>query len=258
MSQMAVASDLRVLDVLIDEKCYLPENPVFRNFELTVGRREFVSVLGPSGCGKTTLLRMIAGLDTNYTGRVIHNGERVVCPDPSRGIVFQEARLLPWLTAEQNVSFAVPRRISGLQRLHNARLSLTKAGMANCFHLLPCQMSGGMKKRVALARALVNLPSLLLMDEPFVGVDPFVRFALQDSVEQINEDYEFSTVLVTHDVDDAVFLSDRIIVLSNHPTSIIQDVSVDLPRPRERTSQAMAELSNFILKHLLASHIHAN
>ncbi len=206
------------------------------SINLTINKTEIVSLIGTSGCGKSTILRIIAGLDCPTSGTVRIDHQLINQPHPDINIIFQEARLMPWLTVWENIQF-------GLQHLSRSRRNLltgeiiTKVGLTEFAQLLPRQLSGGMSQRVAIARALVTQPSILLLDEPFSALDAFTRLNLQDHLLQIwNYDHP-TMILVTHDVEEALILSDRVIVLRGNPGRIHQEFAIDLPRPRRRTDQ---------------------
>jgi ABC-type nitrate/sulfonate/bicarbonate transport system ATPase subunit len=242
------------LSVRIDRKSFRKggtEVRVLEDVAFEVARGEFVSILGPSGCGKTTLLRLIAGLDTDFDGDLRLVGARVSGPGRDRGVVFQESRLLPWLSVASNVAFALPEGIGREVRRRRVDEALRLVGLAGSRDAWPYQLSGGQEKRVALARALVNLPELLLMDEPFAALDVLAKYALQDEVARVHEQRRLTTVLITHDVDECIYLSDRIMIMSDHPATIRRIYEVDLPRPRLRTSDVLAHLRAMILGELL-------
>lgn len=225
------------------------ERPVLTDFDVTVARGEFVSLLGPSGCGKTTLLGLIAGLDTAYDGQIILDGRLVTGPGADRGVVFQESRLLPWMTVAQNVAFAVAAHTEDAAQRIDAVLGLV--GLAEFKESWPRELSGGMEKRAALARALVNVPKLLLLDEPLTGLDSFAKYAMQDEIARVHKVEGVTTLLVTHDIDEAIYLSDRIAILSSSPATIIRTIHVTQQRPRARDSRAYAELRSELLRELL-------
>jgi NitT/TauT family transport system ATP-binding protein len=194
---------------------------------------EFVSILGPSGCGKTTVLNIIAGFITATSGDVCVGGRRVTGPGPDRGVVFQSFALFPWKTALQNVAFGLKvRGIGKASREKVAREYLRIVGLAGSEDRLPHEMSGGMQQRVGVARALANEPRVMLMDEPFASVDAQTRVNLQEDLIRIWEQRRPTIFFVTHDVDEAVFLSDRIIVLAAKPGRVREIIDVDLQRPR--------------------------
>ena len=250
---MVPASTHKSLDVNIRMKAYPRDVAIIQNLEFTLTKGEFVSLVGPSGCGKTTLLRLIAGLDAAYEGEIKTDGELVRSPGPDRGVVFQESRLLPWLSVEQNVAFALPPTISQVERTQRVTHVLELVGLKRSARAWPYQLSGGMAKRVALARALVNLPKVLLLDEPLSGVDPFVRFGLEDEIARLHFCEGLTTLLVTHDVDEAVYLSDRVLVLGGSPSRILEEFQIELARSRSRTSTGAIAYRQRIIDRLLAA-----
>ncbi|TAN58331.1 MAG: ABC transporter ATP-binding protein [Rhodospirillales bacterium] len=221
------------------------------NIELEIGKGQFISIVGSSGCGKSTLLRIIAGLETNYRGQVLMNGKPVTGPGLDRGMVFQEHRLLPWLTVEQNVAF-------GLHGLAEAEISkrvdehLELVGLSGFKHAYPAQLSGGMAQRVAIARALVNQPSILLLDEPFGALDAMTKIQMQQEVLRIWEAERATMVLVTHDIEEAIYLGDVVVVMSSRPGRIKKIIHVDLPRPRDRSNHHFTNLRQSIFREFFA------
>jgi ABC-type nitrate/sulfonate/bicarbonate transport system ATPase subunit len=221
---------------------------VLRDISLSVAPGEFVAIVGASGCGKSTLLRLILGLDTDYDGEIRLEGARVRKPGLDRGIVFQEHRLLPWLTAAGNVATALRR--SGRPVQERARLvaeHLALVGLTSFANAWPAQLSGGMAQRVAIARALVNRPRFLLLDEPLGALDALTRLRLQDELARIVQVENCTVLLVTHDVDEAVFLADRIVVLDPDPGRVARIVTVDLDRDRDRSAPAFLRLRDEVL-----------
>jgi sulfonate transport system ATP-binding protein len=206
------------------------------SIDLTVNRSEIISLIGTSGCGKSTILRIIAGLSFPSSGTVRIDDQIITKPHPEISIIFQESRLMPWLTVWENIQF-------GLQHLPKTQRNLLtgeiieKVGLTQFAKALPKELSGGMAQRVAIARALVTNPSILLLDEPFSALDAFTRLSLQDHLLQIWEYDHPTMILVTHDVEEAVMLSDRVIVMRGNPGRIHQEFAIDLPRPRRRTDQ---------------------
>lgn len=216
---------------------------------LAIAPGEIVSLVGTSGCGKSTLLRIIAGLDAPTLGRVSIDGDAIASPHPKVGIIFQEPRLMPWLSVWQNVQFGLDERTpSDRQAVTNA--ALAKVGLLDFAHCLPRQLSGGMAQRVAIARALVTKPSILLLDEPFSALDAFTRNTLQDHLLDIWQGDRPTMVLVTHDIEEALVLSDRVIVLRSQPGRIHQEYSLDLPRPRRRTDPMLQRWKERLLVEL--------
>jgi sulfonate transport system ATP-binding protein len=222
---------------------------VLRDISLSLRTGDFVAIVGASGCGKSTLLRLILGLDTDYKGEIRLEGKRVRRPGLDRGVVFQEHRLLPWLTAEGNVAAALRR--SGLPAPERTRLvaeHLALVGLSNFATAWPAQLSGGMSQRVAIARALVNRPRFLLLDEPLGALDALTRLRLQDELARIVQFEKSTVLLVTHDVDEAVFLADRIVVLQPNPGRVSRIVKVDLERgDRDRSAPAFLRLRDEVL-----------
>ena len=214
---------------------------VLREVSLDVREGEFVAIVGASGCGKSTLLRMIAGLEGNYEGDIAVASVSVSRPSLDRGIMFQDHRLLPWLTVEQNVAFALLN--VALPKAEKAALvseHIALVGLSNFARAFPHQLSGGMAQRVALARALVNRPRLLMLDEPFGALDALTRARMQEELQRIVEQGGLTTLLVTHDVDEALYLADRIVVMQPDPGRVSQIVEVQEPRPRDRGSASLA------------------
>jgi len=227
-----------------------------RDINLTVAKGEFVTMIGHSGCGKSTLLNLIAGLTTPTQGSLICANREIAGPGPDRGVVFQNHSLLPWLTCFENVYLAVERvfgqtREAGIPAESRAQLrartdaALAMVGLTPAAQKRPGEISGGMKQRVGIARALSMEPNVLLLDEPFGALDALTRAKLQDELLQIVAKTQSTVVMVTHDVDEAVLLSDRIVMLTNGPAATIGEIlAVDLPRPRDRIE--LAEDSRYV------------
>ncbi|MCM1985790.1 MAG: ATP-binding cassette domain-containing protein [Methanococcoides sp.] len=221
------------------------------NVDLEIKDKEFVCFIGPSGCGKTTLLRTIAGLEMPDKGQITLDGGDITIPDSTRGMVFQEYSLFPWRTVIQNITFGPQMKgISKNKTLEVAEKYLKLVGLEQFRNSYPYELSGGMRQRVAIARALANEPKVLLMDEPFGALDAQTRNTLQKELLQVWAKYQITIVFVTHSVDEAVFLADKIVVMSARPGRIKKVINVDLPRPRERTSSEANELRNQLLKML--------
>lgn len=217
--------------------------PVLRDVTLRIGKGEYVSIIGHSGCGKSTLLNIVAGLLPATTGGVVLEGREISGPGPDRAVVFQNHSLLPWLTCYENIKLAVDRTVGrGMSRAERAEwtehnLALVRMGHAR--NKRPAEISGGMKQRIGIARALAMKPKVLLLDEPFGALDALTRAHLQDQVMQIHADLGTTILMITHDVDEAVLLSDRIVMLTNGPNAQVGEVlAVDLPRPRDRIALA--------------------
>lgn len=202
--------------------------------EIEIRPGEFVCILGPSGCGKSTLLNSIAGYVQPTTGRVVVDGEEVRDPGPDRGMVFQQYSLFPWKTVRENIAFGPHiRGVSRQETSSTAETFLEMVGLTKFAARYPAELSGGMQQRVGIARALANYPRVLLMDEPFGALDSQTRHMMQESLLKIWEEFGTTVLFVTHDIDEAVFLADRVLVMSASPGSIIADLRIDLPRPRE-------------------------
>jgi len=216
---------------------------------LEIRDEEFVCLVGPSGCGKTTLLRIIAGLETPTTGSVTVDGRTVTGPDPKRGMVFQEYSLFPWLKVVDNVAFGQKMKGVGKEeRQKTADRYIEMVGLSQFRDAYPYELSGGMRQRVAIARALANDPDVLLMDEPFGALDAQTRNHMQKELLSLWEQTQKTIVFVTHSVDEAVYLSDRIVVLSPRPGSVREVITIPWSRPRDRTSAEFAEVRRRVLR----------
>ncbi len=214
-----------------------------QNVNLDVQRGEFITLIGHSGCGKSTLLNLIAGLLTPTSGGLICDGREIAAPGPERAVVFQNHSLLPWLSCLDNVLLAVESVFGGketpAQLKVRARGALELVGMSHALHKRPHEISGGMKQRVGIARALAMEPKVLLMDEPFGALDALTRAKLQDELLRIVARTRSTVIMVTHDVDEAVLLSDRIVMMTNGPAATVGEIlAVDIPRPRVRVELA--------------------
>jgi NitT/TauT family transport system ATP-binding protein len=227
-----------------------------RGIDLEIARGEFVSILGPSGCGKSTIIGAIAGFTPISSGELRVDAQRVAAPGPDRGVVFQQHMLFPWKTVANNVEFGLKMRgIGKRERRDTAREILTHVGLSDFLNHYPHQLSGGMQQRVALARVLVNRPRVLLMDEPFCSLDAQTRLQMQQMLLRLWDELHMTVVFVTHDVDEATFLSDRVIVLTKRPARIKAQLAVALPRPRTHevlTSPEFMALKRQTLELLLA------
>ncbi|MGB3908386.1 MAG: ABC transporter ATP-binding protein [Methanomethylovorans sp.] len=226
-----------------------PEVLALDNVSLHVDDKEFVCFLGPSGCGKTTLLRIIAGLDTPDSGEILLDGDKITIPDPKRGMVFQEYSLFPWRNVTDNIIFGLEMKgVTRKKAIEDAEKYLELVGLTQFKDSYPYELSGGMRQRVAIARALANEPEVLLMDEPFGALDAQTRNSLQHQLLEIWNKKHITVLFVTHSVDEAVFLADRIVVMSARPGKIKEIIKVDLPRPRIRTSPEVNKLRTTVLQ----------
>ena len=204
---------------------------------ISVSPGEIVAIVGGSGCGKSTMLRVVSGLDQPSQGRVVLDGERIMSPHEKIGIVFQEPRLLPWLSVADNVGFGLADCPNDERRERVGR-QVDRVGLADKARVWPRELSGGQAQRVALARALVTRPEVLLLDEPFSALDAFTRVDLQDHLLDLWADGKPTLLVVTHDVDESIVLADRVLVMRPRPGRIYEEIVTDLPRPRDRQSAA--------------------
>ncbi|TVQ32454.1 MAG: ABC transporter ATP-binding protein [Geminicoccaceae bacterium] len=206
-----------------------------QGIDLTVGEGEIVALVGTSGCGKSTLLRILAGLEQPSRGAVRLDGATITGPEPRIGFVFQEPRLMPWLTVEANIGFGLHDLPAEVQHGRTQRL-LHRVGLHGFAKALPSELSGGMAQRAALARALAREPEILLLDEPFSALDAFTREDLQRHLLELWEEWRFTALLVTHDLEEALALAQRVVVMRPHPGTIHDVLTIDLPTPRIRTA----------------------
>jgi sulfonate transport system ATP-binding protein len=216
---------------------------------LSVALGEIVAVVGGSGCGKSTMLRAIAGLDAPSRGRVVLDGTTITAPHEKIGIIFQEPRLLPWLTVAGNVGFGI-EDLPGAERRARVSTALARVGLTDKAAMWPRELSGGQAQRVAIARALVPRPEVLLLDEPFSALDAFTRADLQDHLLALWADSRPTLILVTHDVDEAIALADRIMVMRPRPGRILDEIAAGLPRPRDRRSDEFDAVRRRVLDSL--------
>jgi ABC-type nitrate/sulfonate/bicarbonate transport system ATPase subunit len=224
--------------------------PVLDNINLNVKAGEFVSIIGPSGCGKTTLLRLIIGLENSYEGDILLDGKRIKGPGLNRGVVFQDHRLLPWLTIERNVGLGLEGKRNGNgDRKQIVQEHLELVGLQGFEKSHPSQLSGGMAQRAAIARALVNQPEILLLDEPLGALDALTRMYMQQELEKIwQREKKVTMIMITHDVEEAVYLSDKVVIMSSRPGTIKRIIPIPLARPRDRASYDFVRLKEEILE----------
>lgn len=206
------------------------------DFSLEVNQGEVVALIGPSGCGKSTFLRLVAGLDKMQAGTLTYDGEPITGPDTNRGFVFQQANLYPWLTVEKNVAFGLKANKEYKEKKPRVQEMIDLMGLTGFEKSYPHQISGGMAARVAIAQTLVMDPEVILLDEPLSALDAFTRAVIQEEIIKMVDRFHPIVLLVTHDIEEAVYLSDRVIVLSPRPGTNIADIPVDLPHPRDRIS----------------------
>lgn len=218
--------------------------------DLTMKSGEFISLVGPSGCGKSTILRLVAGLITSTTGKVSVNGEEVTEPSPERGMVFQKPTLFPWLTVEKNIAFSLKMQGKLKGNEDKVEKMLRVIGLENFRDDYPGQLSGGMAQRVALVRSLINEPDILLLDEPLGALDAFTRMNMQDEILKIWHEKEQLAMMVTHDVDEAIYMGTRVIVMEANSGRVVADIKIDEQYPRDRSSEAFVAYRNEILNKL--------
>lgn len=247
---MATAANLHIRSV---SKSYTVDGvtrEVLSDVSFSVAPGQFISIVGPSGCGKSTLLRLIVGLDTDYEGNILVNGERIQGPSLDRGVVFQNHRLLPWLTLEDNIGLSLENAgWSGTARGQAIRDQITLVGLSGFENAYPYQLSGGMAQRASIARALVNKPEILLLDEPLGALDAITRMRLQEELRRIWRSEGTTMIMVTHDVDEAIFLSNEILVMSAGG-SIVKRFSAASAETRDRAGEDFTELRRLILSEL--------
>ena len=218
------------------------------SFSLVAG--ELVSLIGPSGCGKSTLLRLIAGLDTADAGELLIGDEPIVAPNAERGLVFQDPNLFPWLTVRRNIEAGLAARGVLREKREEVNEFMRLVGLEIFANAYPHHLSGGMAQRAALARALINHPKVLLLDEPLGALDAFTRMRMQDEVLRLWQARATTMLLVTHDIDEAIYMSDRIMIMTPRPGRIERVIPVNLDRPRQRNSDAFLRLRSDILNFL--------
>jgi sulfonate transport system ATP-binding protein len=239
-----ITLDIESKHVMVSHQCV----QVLGKVACAIEAGSFVSIIGPSGCGKSTLLRAIMGLDTDFIGTIRIGDRFVQGPGVDRGIVFQEPRLLPWASIRENIAFAIPAGKGSVYTAAAVERLITLFGLDEFASAWPNQLSGGMMQRAALARALVNLPEVLLMDEPFGALDAHTKLVMQEELTKIFKTHRTTTVMVTHDVEEAIYLSDVILIMSGRPGCLVDVIDVGLTRPRERADHAFVSLRFDILR----------
>jgi NitT/TauT family transport system ATP-binding protein/sulfonate transport system ATP-binding protein len=218
--------------------------PALAPVDLDVAPNDFITILGPSGCGKSTLLRIVAGLDRPSAGKALLNGREIRGPGRDRGMVFQSYTLFPWLTVGENIAFGLRERgVPAAEQRDAVRLYLARMGLSGFENHLPRQLSGGMQQRTAIARALANEPEILLMDEPFGALDNQTRALMQELLLSVWERDQKTILFVTHDIEEAIFMASRVVVMTARPGRIKADIAVDLPHPRAYTLKTSPEFN---------------
>lgn len=238
------------LGIHIRQKRY-GSRTILRDLQLDIEAGELACLVGASGCGKSTLLRLIAGLDADFDGRITLDGQTTRGITDAIGFVFQEPRLFPWLDVVDNITFGCPPSRVDRTRVQSL---LDAMGLSAHAHHLPKQLSGGQAQRVAIARGLYRQPRVLLLDEPFSAVDAFTRMKLQDLLNRVVHEHGVTVLMVTHDLDEAVVLSDRVFVLDHHPGPLLDTLSVQLPHPRQRDDPEVLAARTSLLHSLQAAH----
>jgi sulfonate transport system ATP-binding protein len=223
---------------------------VLADINLDVKKGEFVSIVGSSGCGKSTLLKLITSLEDLTDGEILIEDELVKEPSEKCNMIFQEARLFPWLSVAKNIEFTIPKSVPKNERKKRVQEHIELVGLKGFENALPSQLSGGMQQRVSIARALATKPEILLLDEPFGALDAFTRINMQEETLRIWKSEKTTMLLVTHDIDEAIYLSDRIIVLSAKPGLVKADIKVELPRPRERSGEEFMQIRRRVMLEL--------
>ena len=209
---------------------------VLEDIDLFINRGEFISLIGSSGCGKSTLLKLITNLEDPTGGKIVLDGQEVKEPSAKVSMIFQESRLFPWLSVEDNIRFTIPKSVLSSKTEEIIQKHIDLVGLKGFEKAVPSQLSGGMQQRVSIARALAMNPEILLLDEPFGALDAFTRINMQEETLKIWEREKTTMIMVTHDIDEAIYLSDRIVVLSAKPGIVKEIVKVDLKRPRDRSA----------------------
>ena len=223
---------------------------VLNDFSLDIKPGSFVSLIGPSGCGKSTLLRIIGGLEQASNGSVILDGEKITKAGSDRGFAFQGSNLFPWLTVKDNISFGLKARKIYREKKQDVTDIINLVGLKGFETSYPHQISGGMQQRASLARALVGHPKVLLLDEPLGALDAFTRMNLQDEILRIKNENDMTMLMVTHDVDEAIYMSDKVVVMGARPSRVEAVVDIDLPYPRIRVQDTFTIYRNKILEYL--------
>lgn len=221
-----------------------------QDVSITMRSGEFVSIVGPSGCGKSTILRLVAGLIRPTLGHVTVDGKEIDGPAPERGVVFQNPTLFPWLTVEKNISFSLDIRGADKDKAEKVNHMLEITGLERFRHDYPAQLSGGMAQRVALVRTLINEPEILLLDEPLGALDEFTRMNMQDEILNIWTQNKQLALMVTHSIDEAVYMGTRVLVMETNPGRVVADIKIDEDFPRDRSSASFVEYRNEILNKL--------
>lgn len=254
---MSLATNQELVITGLNKTFTVPEGQieVLKDISLTVNDGEFISIVGASGCGKSTLLRIVVGLENIDNGSIYIGNQAIAGVGEDRGMIFQESRLLPWLTVEQNIAFGISEKsaLTKKQRAERVRELLQLVGIAGFAKAFPHQLSGGMQQRVSIARSLIGNPKVLLLDEPFGALDALTRINMQHEVLKIWERERTTMLLVTHDIDEAIYLGDRVVVMSDRPGTIKKTLPVELPRPRDRSAAEFIRIRREIYNEFFTS-----
>ena len=226
---------------------------VLSGVNLEVKRGEMIAIVGASGCGKSTMLKLITTLESISSGEILLDGEVVKGPSPKCSMIFQEARLFPWLTVRQNIEFVIPASVPKEKKAEMVDYYIKLVGLSDFVNAVPNQLSGGMQQRVSIARALATRPELLLLDEPFGALDAFTRMTMQQEVLRIWEQDKTTMIIVTHDIDEAIYLSNRVVIMGKNPGVVKKIVPVELPFPRDRTDSEFLKIRGEIMKEFLGT-----
>lgn len=253
MTNVAAASGVRVQGIC--KTFPVPDAPgtsrlALGDVSFSIAAGELVSLVGPSGCGKSTLLRLIAGLDVPDSGELLVDNEKIAGPSAERGLVFQDPNLFPWLTVRRNIEAGLVARGVLREKRDEVGEFMRLVGLEGFANAYPHHLSGGMAQRVALARALINHPKVLLLDEPLGALDAFTRMRMQDEVLRLWQNRRTTMLLVTHDIDEAIYMCDRILIMTPTPGRLDREIDVNLERPRDRTGDSFLRFRREILEHL--------
>ncbi|HAT89410.1 MAG TPA: ABC transporter ATP-binding protein [Roseburia sp.] len=245
------AKGIRILHVRKEFEIEKQKVQVLKDIDLEIYPGEIVSIVGGSGCGKSTLLRMIAGLDQPTEGEILIDGKKQERPSLDVGVLFQESRLLPWENTRKNIEFGLPEDFPKKEKKELAEKYMEMVGLKGFEKALPGQLSGGMQKRTAIARTLINRPHILLLDEPFGALDAFTRINLQKEILRIWKQEKMTIILVTHDIDEAIFMGNRVVVMSPKPGVVKKIYNIELPMPKSRTDEDFGKLRSHIYNEFL-------
>ncbi len=250
---MAGTNEVNISHIRQDFRMPTGSLEVLRDINIDLKSGEFVSIVGESGCGKSTLLRIIAGLDKPTDGEVLIGGKKVTGVSSRVGILFQESRLLPWYSTEKNIDYGFPKGVSRQERAERVKSLIDTVGLKGFEKALPSQLSGGMQKRVAIARTLAGHPDVLLLDEPFAALDAFTKMNMQEEILRIWKREKITTLLVTHDIDEAIYLGERVVVMSPKPGVVKREIEINLPEDHSRTSDEFDNYRREIFKEFFGS-----